>query len=102
MIVGVDAVTGGVQRAPESCITDAMLGAPMSDLHDRARAPFRLPSSPEQTLAVVSMKFEFARRHSPPFRAALRPYALRPGAFRAARQHGQARRPAPRLTQRHA
>ena len=52
MVTGIDGVAGLAQRRRQSSIARAMLGEPMSDLHDAARRRLRPPAMNEKRNAV--------------------------------------------------
>ena len=66
MIVGVNGVARGVERRRQTRVAAAVLGEAMGDLDHRARRRIGKPAPPQEGLAVVGAKREFAPRHSRP------------------------------------
>ena len=65
MVVGVDRVSGGVERRRETRIAGRMLGEAMGDLDGRPRRPPGGPTPAEKAQAVCALEGEFVPRHCP-------------------------------------
>src|SRR5271166_5453593 len=62
-VARIDRITRGVELSGEPRVAGAVLGEPVRDLHDRARAPVGQPASAEEPDAVGSGKSELPAGH---------------------------------------